>query len=264
MSGCSIKAFHSLVMLLAIGILGSLPLPGSVARQEDRSSGPSNSLHWQSPARLHHGFRTAKGTLIFNNSGIEFHSDNQRFSHRWSFVEVKTFDITSHRLVITDYENRGHHMPGDRRYRFDLTRPAPPAVAEQLADLVEKPVINRDPNAHGEAFTMIPARHRTLMGGTNGTLRFSEEGIDYVTSSKRGSRNWRWQDIQTIALPDSYHFRVGGYREIFDFELKQPMSRYLFDRLWDAVYGRGLQLSVKGRHSENSVGVAQSGMEQER
>ena len=72
-------------------------------------------------------------------------------------------------------------------------------------------------------------------------LHFRKGGIDYVTAKGRGSRSWQWSDIQTIANPDPYHFRVQGFRETFEFELKQPMSRKLFDRLWDSVYARDLR-----------------------
>ena len=97
------------------------------------------------------------------------------------------------------------------------------------------------------AFATLGARHRTRGGGTNGILRFRESGIDYVTDSGRGARSWRWADIQTIARRDSFHFSVGAYRETFDFQLKEPMSRALFERLWNEIYARGLTgLSLNG------------------
>ena len=117
----------------------------------------------------------------------------------------------------------------------------PPVVTEEFARRVRKPVEDGRPHPGASGFASLPARHRTFGGGTNGTLRFRNSGIDYVTVSGRGSRSWRWTDIETIANPDPYHFRVQGYRETFEFELKQPMSRKLFDRLWDAVYGRDLK-----------------------
>jgi hypothetical protein len=81
-------------------------------------------------------------------------------------------------------------------------------------------------------------------GGSNGTLRLKEDGIDYVTESARDSRSWRWVDIQTIATPDPYELRVTGYREIVDFDLKQPLSRAVFEQIWDLLYAAGLNLST--------------------
>jgi hypothetical protein len=125
-------------------------------------------------------------------------------------------------------------------------------VAAELAQRVGKPAINGNPDSQAPSFATIPARHRTLTGGTNGILRFRDDGIDYVTG-RQGGRSWRWADIRTLANPDPYHFRVGGYRETFDFELKEPMSRELFDRLWDYVYARDLIVSpVTGENSHET------------
>ena len=76
--------------------------------------------------------------------------------------------------------------------------------------------------------------------------RLKDDGIDYVTESGRDSRSWRWADIQTLANPNPYEFRVTGYREIVEFDLKQPMSRNLFEVMWDHLYTTGLNLSPGG------------------
>jgi hypothetical protein len=201
----------------------------------------SPPLHWKSPARLRHLLlRSVAGTLVLSSQGVEFRSSKGQARH-WSFMEIKTFQLTPRRLVLTSYENKGWHRPGDRQYHFHLSRSIPPEVAARLAQFVRKPNVNGDPGARGETFVTLPARHRTLSGGTNGILRFTRGGIDYITPHNRGARSWRWADIQTLAHPDPYHFTVGGYQETFDFELKQPMSSSLFDRLWELLYGRGPQ-----------------------
>ena len=114
----------------------------------------------------------------------------------------------------------------------------PPGVAGEFARNVGKPVRNGDPNSATPIFATVPARHGTLWGGTNGTLRFGADGIEYLTPTGKGARDWRWSDIDTLAHPDPYHFTVTGYRETFEFELKEPMTSVLFDRLWDHLYAR--------------------------
>jgi len=198
------------------------------------------ALDWESQARLHHGLQGISGTLTLNQDGVVFRPTKGPTLH-WPFLEIQTFDLLNpRRLVITGYENPNWHRPGDRNYRFDLSVALPPNVAAELARRVAKPVRNANPNPTATSFATIPARHRTLAGGTNGTLRFGAEGIDYVTTNGKGARSWRWSDIQTLANPDPFHLRVNGYREIFAFELKQPMSRGLFDRLWGEIYARDL------------------------
>lgn len=202
---------------------------------------PSNAAvtTWQSPARMHHLITKTSGTLLVNERGVEFRP--QKGSPlKWSYVEIQSFRLTAHRLDLETYQNRRWHFPGDREYHFSLTTAVSPLLAEQFARRVGKPAENGRPNPNASGFASLAARHRTFAGGTNGVLHFRRGGIDYVTASGRGSRSWRWSDIQTIANPDPWHFSMQGYRETFDFELKQPMSQKLFDHLWDEVYGREL------------------------
>lgn len=206
-----------------------------------KAPGTTDAANWQSPAVLRHGLAKTRGKLEVDSRGIEFQPEKGA-PLRWPYLEISAFSLTPHRLILSGYENRRWHMPGDRSFRFDLETSVPPAVASELAQNVGKPVENGNPDPGAAAFATLAARHRTRGGGTNGVLRFRRGGIDYVTADGRGARSWNWSDIQTIASPDPYHFRVGGYREVFEFELKQPMSRQLFDQLWDEVYGRGLSL----------------------
>ena len=243
-------SFYSGVALLALASAGA---PASYATPvyvpADTAEQNAAPLNWKSPARLHHSFKSTPGSLIFTASGIEFRSES-RFSHRWAFGEVKTFELTAREFVLADYENRQHHLPGIRHFRFDLKERIPPAVAAELASMVGKPVVDADPDGGAQAFFEIPARHGTPLSGTNGTLRFRDQGIDYLSASAEGSRSWRWADIETLANPDRYHLRVCGYRETFDFELKQPLPGEIFERLWDHLYTRDLNIAAprEGEH----------------
>ena len=209
------------------------------------------TLAWESQARLHHGLGGSPGTLALSPEGLVFHPAKGSTLH-WPFLEIQTFDLLSpRRLVITGYENRSWHEHGERKYRFDLSVAMPPNIAAELARRVAKPVRNADPNPTATSFATIPARHRTLAGGTNGTLHFGPDGIDYLTTNGQGGRSWRWSDIQTLAKPDPFQLRVNSYRETFTFELKQPMSRELFDQLWNEIYAHDLSGSAFGGSKKN-------------
>jgi hypothetical protein len=201
----------------------------------------ATTLDWKSQARLHHGLGGSPGTLTLSQDGLVFHPAKGSTLH-WPFVEIQTFDLLNPRLlVITGYENLSWHEHGERKYRLDLSVAMPPDIAAELARRVAKPVRNADPNPSATSFATIPARHRTLAGGTNGILHFGPDGIDYLIADGKGGRSWRWSDIQTLAKPDLFQLRVNSYRETFTFELKQPMSRELFDRLWDEIYAHDVE-----------------------
>jgi len=192
--------------------------------------------HWQSAARWHRTLeRSVPGTLLIDDAGIEFRS--AKWKERWAWLDIDSFDLSARELTLISYQNRPWHEPGDRRFHFTLAQPIPPAVASELTVRVARPVRNGDPQPAAAATAEIPAHRRAFSGGSNGIIRLKIDGIDYVTKDGRDARSWRWDDIETIANPNPWELRVGGYREIAEFDLKQPMPRELFERMSDRLYG---------------------------
>ena len=209
------------------------------------AANPASSDRWQASAQWHRLFKkSVRGSLSIGDRGIEFHS--ARFNGHWPYIEIHTFDLSPHELTLTTYENRDWREPGERRYRFTFTGSIPPEVAATLTTRVPKPVLDDVPIATAEAFEEIPAHLRARFGGSNGMLRLKDGGIDYVSENGRDSRSWRWADIQTIANPNPYELRITAYREIAEFELKRPLPRAQFERLWDRLYAADLNLSPGG------------------
>ncbi len=199
---------------------------------------------WQTSAKWRRTLKKSEpGILVFDAEGVEFRSP--KWNRRWQYVDIHTFDLSQRQLKLLTYENRPWREPGERPFRFTLSEPMPPEVAAQLADRVGKPVRNGVPPARAAAIQEIPAHHRVWSGGSNGTLRLKEDGIDYITKNGRDSHSWRWSDIQTLANPNPYEFRITAFREIAEFDLKQPLPRDVFDKLWDLLYARDLNLTAR-------------------
>ena len=193
MLGLLILLSSAVVPFVSADLRAQNPLPGQTVEP----------LSWGSKARLHQRFKSAAGDFALSEHDVEFRPVKGSPLH-WSFIEIKTVNLlTPRRLTLTSYENRGWHRPGDRQFRFELNTPVPPSVAAELIKRVGKPAINGNPDPQVPSFATIPARHGTLNGGTNGILRFRDDGIDYVTG-QQGGRSWRWADIQTLANPDPY------------------------------------------------------------
>ena len=232
-------------VLSALLIAAFPTLPGEFALAQNRLA-----IKWQSPAQFRRLLKNAiKGTLLLDNEGIEFRAP--KFSQRWLYGEIKTFDLSGAReLVVTDYENRHWHEPGERSFRFTLSRSMPPGTAAEFAARVGRPVVNGDPYPGIAVIAELPAHRRERFGGSSGTMRFREDGIDYVAAEGRDGRSWRWSDIQTLANPNPWEFRVMAYRGIVEFDLKRPLSRELFDRLWNSLYAQDLNVAPPdgGRH----------------
>jgi hypothetical protein len=191
---------------------------------------------WQSAARWHRTLeKSLPGTLLINDTGVEFQS--AKLKERWAWLDIYSFDLSAREFTLISYRNRPWHEPGDRRFHFTLAQSIPPSVASELTTRVARPVRNGDPQPMAAATAEIPAHRRAFSGGSNGIIRLRNDGIDYVTKDGRDARSWRWDDIETIANPNPWELRVGGYREIAEFDLKQPMPRELFERMWDRLYG---------------------------
>ncbi len=237
---CRIGTAHGktfILLVAAVAFAGS-PIIAKAARQrvgQMKVSAPT-ATHWEGPAQMHGAFFSKEhGTLIINAEGITFQAGNGR-SQRWKFSDIHSVFLAPHRLVLKTWIHRGWPRPGEREYRFDLTQVLPPAVAASLASAVRQPSKNTDLNPDAPAVASIGARHRTLTGGTNGVLRFRNDGIDYITASPGDSRSWRWADLQTLSDPDPYHLFVFGYKDTYTFDLKAPLSRNLINWAMDQIY----------------------------
>ena len=222
------------VLALSACLWVGLPHASAQEAQDSPQVTPrQNSMPWESPARLHQVIGRETGELKIGDEGIEFRSNKGR-TMKWPFVEVQTFLLLPRTLTIETYQNRTHHVPGMQRFQFDLDQAVPPEIAAELSRQIQRPSKNGIPDSASQGIVIL-AHHRTLTGGTNGTLRLSESGIDYLTSVRGDSRSWRWADLQTLSDPDPFHLLVFGYRDTYNFDLKEPLSRSLFYRLVDAL-----------------------------
>jgi len=203
---------------------------------------PMEGQQWQTTARWHRSLKKAiSGKLSLDEAGIEFQS--AKLSRRWAYLELQSFDLSQRELTLFTYENRPWREPGERTFHFTLAEAIPPEVMAQPTGRVGKPVRNGAPVPGAPALAEFPAHRRQWSGGSNGMLRIKDDGIDYLDDSGRDSRSWRWADIQTLAHPSPYELRVNAYREIVEFDLKQPLPRGVFEDMWDRLYATGLNLS---------------------
>lgn len=234
MSQKRLKFYVWPVLLLSTSLSPYLLGAGvDIAKDHDRATSEMATVSWQSPAKLHHMVGKEQGDFTFGSEGIEFRSEKGR-TLKLPFLEVQTFLLSPHRLVIETYQNRERHLPGMKRYRFDLDQAVPPPIAAELARGVQRPSQNAVPYADSQAIA-IPAHHRTGRGGTNGVLRLRDGGIDYVTEAAGDSRSWRWADLQTLSDPDPNHLLIFGYRDTYTFDLKEALPQSLYYRLVDAL-----------------------------
>lgn len=251
---------RALLGIIAFASVIGVCVPQAVAVGSE-SSGDSREttsaspvVQWQTAAQKHRILLFAKdrGTLLIDDKGVAFQSKSGR-RQNWAFLDIHTFTLAPHRLVLQTYKNRSLHRPGEQRYRFELKQAVPPAVAASLASALGRPSQNAVPDLESPEIASIPVRHRRVAGGTNGLLRFRNDGIDYVTNTPGDSRSWRWGDLQILSDPDPYRLLVFGYRDTYTFDLKEPLSRTLFDQATDNISAYTESESVRARGSSAST-----------
>lgn len=257
-----IRCERGSLLLMLVGALIAVPVAAKAANQTtvQRDGSPSASLHWESPARMRRAGLISgdHGILLIDKDGVEFRAGNAHNRH-WAFGEIHSVFIAPDRLVLKTYINRSLHRPGQREYRFDLTRTLPPAVAASISEAIARPSQNADPDPNLPAIAIIPVRHRGFSSGTNGVLRFRQGGIDYVTTSREDSRSWRWADLQTLSDPDSYHLFVFGYRDTYTFDLKAPLPGNLIDWAADRIFAHNESVDAPAMATSNQSENSASG-----
>src|SRR6266567_2962830 len=254
-NGVKRRAFSSLTLAACIWVWLHGSATGS-AQTRGETDSELSFVTWESAAKLHHFAGKEKGDLSINVDGIEFRP-LKAAPIKIPYLEVQTFQLTNHSLSIKTYENRKMRL-GVVQYRFDLVQAVPPSVGAELARQVRRPSQNTLPNPGSQA-AVIAAHHRTGTGGTNGVLRFHEDGIDYVSSASGDSRSWRWADLQTLSAPDPYHLLVFGYRDTYTFDLKEILPQSLYYRSVDAIDARngvaiGREMGAQPRTSSEKRG----------
>jgi hypothetical protein len=226
-----------LVLLLASAGRAQATPPGATRQSADAQSENSpQPPAWESPARLRHGMiGGTPGTLHVDSRGVEF-VPLKGASMRWTSTEIKDLDLEKYRIVLIGYDNRGWHLPGTRRFDLEFKKEITPAVAASLTNEIRRPVRNGIPDPQAPAVAVIAARRSKHFGGSNGFLRIRQLGIDYVTAQRGQSRSWSWTDLQTLSRPDPYHLLVFGYRDSYAFDLKETLSRDVFNHLSDEIW----------------------------
>lgn len=208
---------------------------GAVAKTASPSEQSTSQVAWQSSAKLQRGISKVSGTLIVDAVGVEFRP-NKGNPTRWPFVEIQTLYLAPRKLILDSYERRGRFRMGTRKFHFELGDDMPSLISAALARQVSRPVRNANPGEHMTGTVSVPVHHITVGGGSNGALRFSDDGIDYIARTPKDSRSWRWTDLQTLSYPDAYHFTVFGYLETYSFDLKQPLPAGIYDRATDEIF----------------------------
>lgn len=184
---------------------------------------------------VRHG-RDQIGNLQVDGDGVQFRPKDGKAAIIIPMKDLREVSVADPKALRFETYVVSKWNPADRRsYTF---RVAPDARLDDLArffaDRMNRPVVG---HYEGTARFRIPAFHRRLRGGADGTLEIGDDSIQFVGEQPGDSRTWLYRDIETVGQPDSYRFRVTTARETYVLELKRPLSDEAYRFAWDRVNG---------------------------
>jgi len=180
------------------------------------------------------------GQLRIDTSGIEYRSGNGKTSIRLPFIDVHEMDVADPSAIrIETYEMLKRKLSGRRSYVFRLVSSRAgdenDRLTQFLSERIRRPMLRSQTIAAKPEFE-IPAYHRHVLNGCNGTLQITPEGIRFVSAKEDHSRTWKYSEVQTIGGSDPFSFRVTSLAETFTFDLKDRLPTEAYELVWQRVF----------------------------
>lgn len=177
------------------------------------------------------------GDLHVDSDGIQFRPKDGKAAVTVPINDLREVDVADPKALRFETYAVSRWNPADRRsYTFRVALDAPlDELARFFADRMNRPVVG---HYEETARFRIPAFHRRLRRGADGTLEVGNDSIRFASEQPGESRTWLYRDIETIGQPDSYRFRVTTARETYVLELKRQLSDEAYRFAWDRVYGQ--------------------------
>ncbi len=177
-----------------------------------------------------------RGKIEITGEGIVFVAEKAEESRTWRYGDIQYFDrISGKEFTVLSYEDNPMLLGRDKQYHFLITEDElTMEIFNGIRDRLNKPVTNREfPDAVNAQYE-LPVKHQHTFGGCEGTLKFTEDGIYYVTDRRQDAREWRFAtDIQAIWSSNRYRLEIHAFdnnrREfsrtrVYKFDLKESLD----------------------------------------
>jgi hypothetical protein len=193
-----------------------------------------------------HGRGSCSGELTLGENGFRYQTVHVRDQRQWSFTEIQEVQFLSERRInLITYEDSRQRLGGDKIFKFELQGATiPEGLVHFVESKFEKPVSNRLTAGDDTSRFEIPVKHLHRVGGCQGKLTLTENGIVFRSEKAGESRQWRYSDLQSLASSGRYELRLGtlehgplqyGDTKEFRFRLKTPLDEGAYRFAWGKV-----------------------------
>ncbi|MGB7624599.1 MAG: hypothetical protein WBN92_19805 [Terriglobia bacterium] len=189
---------------------------------------------------------SCSGELTVSEKGIRYQTAHVQDQRQWTFADIQEVQIISEKkLNVISYEDSRKRLGGDKIFKFELQgETLPPNLIALVESNFVKPISNRLAAENLKGQFEIPVKHLHRVGGCQGKLIITDNGISFVSERPGESRQWRYSDLQTVASTERYELRLGTYErgplqygdtKEFRFQLKEPLSEVAYRFLWARI-----------------------------
>ena len=194
-------------------------------------------------------WRDGRGKIEITDKGIDFIAEKGKDSRSWNYEDIQYFDrISSKEFTILTYKDDRMLLGRDKQYRFLITEgELTENLFNRIRSRLDKPATNRQFPDVVNARYELPVKHLHTLGGCEGTLKFTDDEIFYVTANRKDAREWHLDtDIQSVWSSDRYHLDIHAFdnnrREfsrarVYKFDLKKPLDPELYRSLKLKLFG---------------------------
>lgn len=196
---------------------------------------PSQAETYTYKVKHNHTVGGCEGVLIVGENDIRYQSDYRADSRIWTYLDVKKVESPSLRkLRLETREEQVMQLGRDKVFEFEfIDGEVTDELYNFIVNRIARPPASEPPRNPPGGRWEIAAKHLHTFGGCEGTLKITDNYIEYVTSNSNDARVWKFIDIKRLETSSAYRLDVYTYEDnawqlgrdkVFRFQLKEPLE----------------------------------------
>ncbi|MEW6731719.1 MAG: hypothetical protein AB1489_10360 [Acidobacteriota bacterium] len=187
------------------------------------------------------------GELIISHQSIEFRTSKDEYNRAWKYTDIRLIELpTPKKISIWTYQDNEWMLGKDRHFTYHLAEPQiDRVVIDFLRNHIVRPFVISFATTDEQETPVIEiaVKHKHRLGGCQGLIKIYKDRISYITSQANHSRDWYWNEIQSIGRTSEWRFDLvtyerdlGGSSRTYNFQLKESLPNGVYDSMWSHIY----------------------------